>query len=77
MLFLLTDPPQKCKLEKIHGTLIILRFVNLSFPQLKNFPFFIKTQNTTTLRQATGGKTLNIVLKKMLEPFLKIQEDIY
>ena len=34
--------------------------------------FSLKTQNTTTLQRVTGGKTLNLVLKKMLELFLKI-----
>ena len=38
--------------------------------------FSLKTQNTTTLQRVTGGKTLNLVLKKMLELFLKIQENI-
>ena len=38
--------------------------------------FLLKTQNITTLQQVTGGKTLNLVLKKMLELFLKIQENI-
>ena len=28
----------------------------------KTFLFLLKTQNTTTLQQATGGKTLNLVL---------------
>ena len=34
--------------------------------------FFLETQKTTTLQQLTGGKTLNLVLKTMLELFLKI-----
>ena len=42
----------------------------------KTFLFLLKTQNITTLQQVTGGKTLNLVLKKMLELFLKIQENI-
>ena len=42
----------------------------------KTFLFLLKTQNTITLHQVTGGKTLNLVLKKMLELFLKIQENI-
>ena len=40
----------------------------------KTFLFLLKTQNT--LQQVTGGKTLNLVLKKMLKLFLKIQENI-
>ena len=43
---------------------------------MKTFLFLLKTQNTTTLQQVTGGKMLNLVLKKMLELFLKIQENI-
>ena len=38
----------------------------------KTFLFLLETQKTTTLQQVTGGKTLNLVLKKMLERFLKI-----
>ena len=35
--------------------------------------FFIKKpQKTTTLQQLTGGETPNLVLMRMLEPFLKI-----
>ena len=39
----------------------------------KTFFVLLKTQNTTTLQQVTGGKTLNLVLIKMLKLFLKIQ----
>ena len=42
----------------------------------KTFLFSLKTQNTTTLQQVTGGKRLNLVLKKMLELFMKIHENI-
>ena len=35
MLFLLTDFPQKLKLEKVHGALIILFYVNLSSSPLQ------------------------------------------
>ena len=41
MLFLLTDSTQKIKLEKIHGTLIILFYVSLSSQQ-QRLLFFIK-----------------------------------
>ena len=74
MVFLLTDSPQKLKLGKIHGTLIILFYISLSTP------CFVNKKNThthtTTLQQMTGDKTLNLVLKKMLEPFLKIHKNI-
>ena len=36
-------------------------------------PFLLKTQKTPTPQQVTGGKTPNLVLKKMLKLFLKIQ----
>ena len=97
MLFLLTDFPQKLKLEKVHGALIILFYVSPSSPPLQsrfkenakilsknsttqenitisrqNLLFLLKTQKTTTLQQVTGGKIPNLVLKRMLELFLKI-----
>ena len=40
MLFLLTDSPQKLKLEKIHDTLIILFYESPSSPQLQRLVFF-------------------------------------
>ena len=36
----------------------------------------MNSQKPTTLQQVTGGKILNLVLKKMLELFLKTQENI-
>ena len=96
MLFLLTDFPQKLKLEKVHGALIILFYVSPSSPPLQsrfkenakilsknsttqenitisrqNLLFLLKTKKTTTLQQVTSGKIPNLVLKRMLEPFLK------
>ena len=38
----------------------------------QNLFFLLKTQKTTTLQQVTGGETPNLVLKRMLELFLKI-----
>ena len=92
----MTDFPQKLKLEKVHGALIILCYVSPSSPPLQsrfkenakilsknsttqenitisrqNLLFLLKTQKTTTLQQVTGGKIPNLVLKTMLEPFLK------
>ena len=73
MLFLLTDFPHKLKLEKIHGTLIILFYANLSSPQLQELFFFpLKTQKTATLQQVTGGNTPNLILKRMVRYFQKI-----
>ena len=37
----------------------------------QNLLFSLKTQKSTTLQQVTDGKIPNLVLKKMLEPFLK------
>ena len=42
------------------------------FPATKTFLFLSKTQKTTTHQQVTSGETLNPVLKRMLELFLKI-----
>ena len=92
----MTDFPQKLKLEKVHGALIILFYVSPSSPPLQsrfkenakilsknsttqenitisrqNLLFLLKTQKTTTLQQVTGGKIPNLVLKRMLKPFLK------
>ena len=72
--FLLKDSPQKLKMEKTHGILIILFYVSLIFPKLQRICFlYYKHKKTTTLQQKTGGNTLNLVLKKMLEHVLKIQ----
>ena len=39
----------------------------------KNLLSLLKTQKITTLQQKTGGNTLDLVLKRMLEHVLKIQ----
>ena len=46
-------------------------YVSLSSPPFKDF-FLLKTQKTTTIQQVTGEKTVNLILKKILELFLKI-----
>ena len=77
MLFLLTDSPQKLKLGKIPGILIILFYEILSFPQLQSLFFFLlETQKKTTIQQVNSGKTINVVFKEMLELFLKILKKI-
>ena len=38
----------------------------------KTFLFLLKKKKKNTLKQVTGGNTPNIVLKRMLELFLKI-----
>ena len=44
LLFLLTDSPQKLKLENIHDTLIILFYVILRSPQLQRLFFLLIMQ---------------------------------
>ena len=39
----------------------------------KNLLSLLKTQKITTFQQKTGGNTLDLVLKRMLEHVLKIQ----
>ena len=78
MLFLLTDSPQKLKLEKIHDTSIILETqVLLSY---KNFSFDKKSNHkkVTTLQLVNSGKTPNLVLKtaKIFSKNSTTQEDI-
>ena len=46
------------------------------FLSAKAFLSLLKTQSTTAIQQVTGGKTLNLVLKKLLELVLKIQGNI-
>ena len=46
MQFLLTDSTKKVKLEKFHGTLVILFYVSPSSPQLQRIFFFIKKKQT-------------------------------
>ena len=45
MLFLLTDSPEKRKLEKIHGFKIVLFYISLNSPQLQKL-FLLKTQKS-------------------------------
>ena len=77
MLFLLADSPQKLKLEKIHGTLIILFYVSPSSPQLQTL-FLLKHthKKATTLQQMTGGNTPNLLLKRLLRFSSTTQENI-
>ena len=63
MLFLLTDSPQKLKLEKIHE---INSFMYARVTKLQRLLFLLKTQKTTTLQQVACGNKTNIVLKRML-----------
>ena len=75
MLFLLKDFPQKLKLEKFHGILIIPSFCKSGFSlATKNLLSLLKTQpKVTTLQQVSSGNTLSFVLKRMVGHFLKIQ----
>ena len=55
MLFLLTDSPQNLKLEKVHGTLILLFYVSLSSSQLqfREENAKILSKNSTTQENIT------------------------
>ena len=97
MLFLLTDYPQKLKLEKVHDALIILFYVSLSSLPLQsrfkdnanilsknsttqenviisrqNLLFLLKTQKNNHSSASDWSEIPNLVLKRMLELFLKI-----
>ena len=68
MLFLLTDSPQKLKLEKVHGALIIIFYVGPSSPPLQSrFKENAKilTKNSTTQENiAIPRQNLLFLLKK-------------
>ena len=55
MLFLLTDSPQNLKLERVHGTLILLFYVSLSSSQLqfREENAKILSKNSTTQENIT------------------------
>ena len=72
----MTDSPQKLKLEKINGTLIILFYVSPSSPQLQRICFFVKNIKDAILKQVIGGNTSILALKRMLEYFLETQGNI-
>ena len=72
MLFLLTDYPQKLKLENINVTLIILFYLSSSSPELERISFFIKNTKKNILRQVTGRNAPIIVSKTILGYFLKV-----
>ena len=69
MQYLLIDSPGKLKLKNINDTLISLFYVSTDFPQLQKSFFFIKNP---IFQQVTIGNTQILVLKRMLEHFLKI-----
>ena len=73
MLFLLTNSPQKLKLEKIHGTLIILLYFSLT----TDFSFFIKnTKHNHSSASDWWENTKSSFKEDAIEIFLKIQENI-
>ena len=51
---------------------IIIFYVSPSSHQLQRLLFSLKTQKTTTLQQVTRGEPPNVVLKRILEIFLKV-----
>ena len=73
MLFLLTYSAQKIGKDSWYFNNSLLRKREYSLTT-KTF-LLLKTQNTSTLEQVAGRKTLNLVFQKMLDLFLKIQEN--
>ena len=73
MLFLLTDSLKKLKLEKDSRKrfMKIILSCQPEFSSARNTFFLLKTQKAATLQQVTGGKTADIVLKRMLIYFPK------
>ena len=71
MLFLLTDSYQKLKLEKVHGTLIILFYVSLSSPHLQ-FRFKknanILSKNSTTQENITISRQNSFIKNTHKKP---------
>ena len=52
MVYLLTDSPEKLKLEKIHGTLVLF-YVKLSSPQFQRLFFFYSKRKRRPLFSAS------------------------
>ena len=57
---LLTDSPQKLKLENIHDTLIILFYVSPRSPQLQRLFFFYQKHKKKTSTAAVGPRHLKV-----------------
>ena len=73
MLFLLTDSPQKLKLQKIDGTFNNSLLSELEFCSATNtFAFLLKTQKNNNSSASDWLGNTNLVLKRMLELFLKV-----
>ena len=66
--------PSKTKIGKDSWYFNNSHLYKLEFCFTTKTLFLLITQNTTTLHQVTSGKTLNLVLKKILELFLKIDK---
>ena len=62
--------PQKTKIGKRFMKIILS--CQPEFSSARNTFFLLKTQKAATLQQVTGGKTADIVLKRMLELFLNV-----
>ena len=69
MQYLLIDSPEKLKVKDINDTLMSLFYVSTGFPQLQKNFLFIKNP---IFQQVTIGNTQILVLKRMLEHFLRI-----
>ena len=72
MLFLLADYHQKLKLEKFHGTLILLFYVSPSSPQLQRlFLFLLKKQKTNHSSASDWWKYTKSTFKENAKIFSK------
>ena len=63
MLFLLTDSPQKLKLEKVHSALIILFYVSPSSPPLQ---FRFKEDAKILFKNSTTQENITILRQSLL-----------
>ena len=67
MLFLLTDSPQKLKIDKVHGALIILFYVSPTSPPLQSCfkeNAKILSKNSTTQEKITISRQNSLFLLK-------------
>ena len=71
MLFILTDSPQKLKLEKINSSLIILFYVIPSSPQLQIICFFVKNTHKNHFSTCDWWEYINPCFKENARKFSK------
>ena len=64
MLFLLTDSPQELKLEKVHGTLIIMFYVNPS-----SLPLQLRFKENAKILSKNSTTQANITISRQNADF--------